>query len=123
LVADARPLRVEELAEVFAIQFDLKVAPDLLEDWRPLDPEKDVLSTCSSLIAIVDVEGSKIVQFSHFSVTEFLTSARLANSGVGNISCYHIPLEPLHTILARACLTVLLKPNEKTDKTRLATSP
>jgi len=48
------------------------------------------------------------VQFSHFSVKEFLTSPRLATAS-GEVSNYHIDLEPAHTILAQACLGVLLQ--------------
>jgi len=70
-----------------------------------------VLSTCSSLIAIVDDGYSQVVQFSHFSVKEFLTSDRLACSSA-DISQYHIPLSPAHTILAQACLGVLLRLDE-----------
>jgi len=51
------------------------------------------------------------VQFSHFSVKEFLTSDRLARSS-GEISRYHIPLSPAHTIFAQACLGVLLRLDE-----------
>jgi hypothetical protein len=123
LIAAIRPIRVEELAEMFAIQFDSNTGPNFIEDWRPMDPEDAVLSTCSSLIAIVDVEDSHIVQFSHFSVKEFLTSDRLASLNVGTISHYHIRVEPAHAILVRACLTVLLQLDEKTDKKRLRTFP
>jgi len=48
------------------------------------------------------------VQFSHFSVKEFLTSLRLADSS-GDVSRYHISMEPAHTILAQSCLGVLLR--------------
>jgi ankyrin repeat protein len=123
LIAAIRPLRAEELAEIFAIRFDSDAETNLVEDWRPLDAEDAVLSACSSLITIVNSGDSKIVQFSHFSVKEFLTSDRLATSDVGTISQYHIPLEPAHAILSCACLTVLLKFDEKTDKSRLGTFP
>jgi hypothetical protein len=123
LIAAIRPLRVEELTEIFTIQLDTKLGPNLVEGWRPDDPEEAVLTACSSLIAIVDVEDSKIVQFSHFSVKEFLTSDRLATSSIGNISQYHIPLEPAHIILAQASLTVLLQLNDRIDKKRLGTFP
>jgi len=83
-----------------------------------------VLSACSILIVIViddeAYEGSNIVRFSHFSVKKFLTSDRLQTPGVGDISQCHIPLEPAHTLLAQACLTVLLQLDEKVDKKRLA---
>jgi len=48
-----------------------------------------------------------VVQFSHFSVKEFLTSDRLGCSS-GDVSRYHILLSPAHAILAQACLGVLL---------------
>jgi hypothetical protein len=43
------------------------------EDWRLEDPVDAVLSTCSSLLAIVDggYPFGKVIQFSHFSVKEF----------------------------------------------------
>jgi hypothetical protein len=74
-----------------------------------------VLSTCSSLITIVDDGWSQVVQFSHFSVKEYLTSDRLANAGRG-VSCYHILAESAHTILAQACLGVLLRLDDHVDK-------
>ena len=123
LIAAIRPLRVEELAEIFAIEFDSKEGPNLVEGWREEDPEEAVLAACSSLISIVDVKDSKIVQFSHFSVEEFLTSERLATSNIGNISCYHIPLESAHSTLARVCLTVLLHLDDRIDEKRLGTFP
>ncbi|KAI0297634.1 hypothetical protein BC826DRAFT_951451 [Russula brevipes] len=105
-----RPLRVEELAEVLAVEFDADLdsgLPKLNPDWRWADQPQAVLSTCSSLIAIVDDGYSQVVQFSHFSVKEFLTSDRLAHSSE-DVSLYHIRLGPAHTILAQACLGVLL---------------
>jgi hypothetical protein len=123
LVVAIRPLRVEELAEIFAIKFDSEAGPNLSEGWRPQNPREAVLSTCSSLITITEDAGSKIVQFSHFSVKEFLTSGRLLTAEVGSICQYHIPLDAAHTILAQACLTVLLQLDQNVDKKRLATFP
>ena len=79
-----------------------------------------LLSACSTLIAVIEIRGSKIVQFSHFSVKEYLTSDRLRTSKMDD---YHIPLDAAHTILARACLTVLLQLDEYVDKKRLETFP
>src|SRR5712671_1684521 len=126
LVAAIRPLLVEELAEIFAIDFGPDAGPNLrvMEGWRPENAEEAVLSACSTLIAVIDnQEGSKIVQFSHFSVKEFLTSGRLRTSEIGDIHYYHIPLDAAHTILARACITVLLQLNKEIDKLRLKTLP
>ena len=124
LVAAIRPLRVEELAEIFAIDFDLDTvtSPYLMDAWRPENPEEAILSTCSTLISVIDDDNdSKVVQFSHFSVKEFLISDRLRTSKVVNIRNDHISLDAAHMLLARACLTVLLHLDEKTDKKRLAT--
>ena len=120
LVVAIRPLRVEELAEVFTIEFDAETATNFVEDWRPENPEEAVLSACSTLISVIDDADHKIVQFSHFSVKEFLTSDRFRDSEVASIRLYHIPLFAAHTILARACLTVLLQLDEKVDKKRLS---
>jgi ankyrin repeat protein len=110
LVVAARPLRVAELAEVLAVDFDdAEGIPRLKADWRWEDQELALLSACSSLIAIVEAGGSRVVQFSHFSVKEFLTSPRLADAARGEVSNYHIDLEPAHTILAQACLGILLQ--------------
>ncbi|KAF8498248.1 hypothetical protein F5888DRAFT_234093 [Russula emetica] len=109
LVVALRPLRVEELAEVLAVDFDdAEGIPRLKPDWRWEEQELALLSACSSLIAIVEAGDSRVVQFSHFSVKEFLTSPRLATAS-GEVSNYHIDSEPAHTILAQACLGVLLQ--------------
>src|SRR5216684_3332995 len=121
LLVTIRPLYVEELAELFAIEFEQDMAPSFNEGWRPANAEDAVLSTCSTLISVIENEGSKVVQFSHFSVKEFLTSDRLRTSEIGNIRPYHILLDSAHTILARACLAVLLQLDENVDKERLET--
>ncbi len=123
MVAALRPLRVEELAELFAIEFGPNNTPNLVAGWRPESPEEAVLSTCSTFITIIDDRDSKIVQFSHFSVKEFLTSDRLQLSNVGNNREYYIPLEPAHAILARACVTVLLQVDEEQDEERFGALP
>jgi len=118
LTVAIRPLRVEELAEVLAVDFDAALCggmPKLNPDWRWPNQHQAVLSTCSSLIAIVDDGDSRVVQFSHFSVKEFLTSDRLARSS-GDVSRYHIHLSPAHTIFAQACLGVLLRLDEHVTK-------
>ena len=109
LVVATRPLHVAELAEVLAVDFDdAEGIPRSKPDWQWEEQELALLSACSSLIAIVQAGDSRVVQFSHFSVKEFLTSPRLA-IGSGEVSNYHIDLEPAHTILGQACLGVLLQ--------------
>ncbi|KAI9432211.1 hypothetical protein H4582DRAFT_1821433, partial [Lactarius indigo] len=103
LTVAVRPLRVEELAEVLAVDFNARGGPKLNTDWRWEDNEEAVLSACSSLVAVVKDGDSRVVQFSHFSVKEFLTSSRLASS-LGEESRFHIRLESANTILAQASL-------------------
>jgi hypothetical protein len=123
MVVAVRPLRVEELAEVFAIGFGPNATPSLVENWRPENPEQAVFSACSTLITIIDKRSSKFVQFSHFSVKEYLTSDRLQSSDFGNISRFSISLEPAHTILARACLAVLFRLEKTEEEEWLTTFP
>ena len=81
LAVAVRPLTVAELAELLAFDFNAAKGeiPKLNSKWRWEDHEQAVLSTCSSLITIVlPSYGSPVVQFSHFSVKEFLMSDRLA---------------------------------------------
>ena len=108
LTVAVRPLRVKELAEVLAIDFTSGEIPKLNIDSRWRDEEQAVLLACSSLIVIVKDRGSRFVQFSHFSVKEFLTSERLAEAK-GDTSHYHIRLQPAHTVMAQACLAVLFQ--------------
>ena len=138
LVVATRPPRVAELAELLAVDFDdAEGIPRLNSDWRWEDQEQALLIACSSLIAIVEagnvkasdsdsgstsdnsdhdieVGDSWIVQFSHFSVKEFLTSSRLATAS-GEVSNFYIDLEPAHMTLAQACLGVLLQIKHDVD--------
>ena len=124
LTVAVRPLRLEELAEVLAFDFDEASGgiPQLNAGWRREDQEHAVLSTCSSLITVVHEGDSRVVQFSHFSVKEFLTSDRLAAS-VGDVSFHNIDLETAHTVLAQACLGVLLRLDDNTRESYVQRFP
>ena len=50
----SRPLRVEELAEFLAFDFNAGQIPTYHEDWRLEDPVEAVLSTCSTLLSLVN---------------------------------------------------------------------
>jgi ankyrin repeat protein len=140
LTVAVRPLKVKELAEVLAINFDAEGGiPKLNEGFRWADQEQAILSACSSLVVIVEYESSdsdpdpdsntdsasdlRRVQFSHFSVKEFLTSDRLAASTVDILRGHHILLEPAHTIMAQACLSVLLQVDDHMDKETILSYP
>ncbi len=119
LIAAVRPLRVKELAELLAFEFDTApgAIPRYRTDWQSNDQGQAVQSTCSSLIAIVDdrLLDSQVVQFSHFSVKEFLMSDRLTSS-LGNISRYQVLPGPAHAILAQACLGLFLHWDDYVDE-------
>ena len=117
LYAAARPLEVKELAEVLAIEFDVAGGiPKLTEDFRCEDQEQAVLDACSSLVIIVNYRGSRQVKFAHFSVHEFLSSDRLANSKSSALSYYYIQHDSAHTVMAQACLGALLELGDHMDK-------
>jgi hypothetical protein len=122
-----RPLGVNELAEILALNFSEtdNGIPVLNKDWRWDDERHGVLATCSSLIVVVEgsveyFEDSSVVQFAHFSVKEFLTSDRLANLNP-NISRFYIQLEPAHTVITQSCLAILLQSDH--DDGAESTSP
>ena len=140
LTVAVRPLKVKELAEVLAINFDVEGGiPKLNERFRWADQEQAILSACSSLVVIVEYKtsgsdlawasdldsdsDSRRVQFSHFSAKEFLTSDRLAISTVDLLRSHHILLEPAHTIMAKACLGVLLRLDDHMDKVTIWSYP
>ena len=122
LVVAARPLRVEELAEVLAFDFNTGGMPKLNLSWRWEDQEEAVTSACSSLVMIIKDGDSRVVQFSHFSVKEFLTADRLAEP-IRDVSSYHIRLEAAHTVLAQACLGVLLLLDDCVDRDNIEGFP
>ncbi len=105
-----RPLYVEELAELLAFDFETGPIPKFHEGWRLDDPIHAVQSTCPSFFSIVDEKYygiGKIVQFSHFSVKEFLTSTHLRANNI-KLCRYHVSESSAHTIAAQACLGILL---------------
>ena len=117
----SRPLEVEELSEFLAFDFTAGPIPYFHEGWRLDDPAKAVLSTCSTLLAVVNVDGSAVIQFSHFSVKEFLTSTRLAEADDQILRRYTVSMTPAHTLVAQACLGILLHLDESITVNALKT--
>jgi len=123
VAAASRPLHASELAEFLAFDFEAGSTPKYLADWRTEDPKNEVLSICSTLLVVVKPgSGSPVIQFAHFSVKEYLTSARLAESK-DTISRFHVSMTPAHTIVAQACLGVLLHLDENITKDGLKDFP
>jgi ankyrin repeat protein len=111
----SRPLRVDEVAEFLAFDFGDGAVPGHDPSWRPEDPEDALLSICSSLLAVVDRPGSKVIQFCHYSVKEFLTSDRIAK-GRESISRYRVLMQPAHTTILQVCLAILLSLSRDANK-------
>jgi ankyrin repeat protein len=122
LVAAVHPLRVKELAEVLAVDFNAEGIPKLNPGWRWEDQEEAVMSACSSLVVIVKVGDSQVVQFAHFSVKEYLMANRFAQP-IRDVSRYHIQLQAAHTTLAQACLGVLLRLDNCVDRDNIKNFP
>ena len=122
LAVAIRPLRVEELAELLALDVTAAGIPKFNVNWRWEDHEAAILSACSSLVSVIVDDGSRVVQFSHFSVKEYLTSDRLA-SCMEDIAQFHISNETSHLILAQACLGTFLCLDNNTNEDKLKQLP
>ena len=149
LTFSARPLRLKELVETFAI--DPNKTPRF-DPERRLDEPRDILTLCSSLITLADrgdddphgesnsgerersanslhshsdsvAESSDAyVRLAHFSVKEYLVSDRIQHGAAPHYSIQEIDS---HDVLARDCVAYLLKfdePGSLTSET-MKTSP
>ncbi|KAK7187899.1 ankyrin repeat protein [Paraphaeosphaeria sporulosa] len=110
LTFSARPLSVEEVAEVVAIDVTRDPAFDRDE---MLEDTLDVLSICSSLVTVTTnkAEGrlrstQQIVALAHYSVQEYLVSDRIKHSQVKQYSMQEVEC---HDTMSRGCLKYLLQ--------------
>jgi hypothetical protein len=122
LAVSIHPLQLDDLAEILAIRFNSDSMPNYNTGRRSGEAKADLLSACSSLITVANVNGSQVVQFSHSSVKEFLTSGRLPTMGSG-FSLHHILPGPAHTVMAKACLSNLVKLDDSVDRDTIKISP
>jgi hypothetical protein len=122
VAAASRPLRADELAEILSFDFNTESTPTFIIDWPSEDPVYAILSTCSSLLAVADVDGSPVIQFTHFSAKEYLTSNRLAEAK-DTISPFHVSMTPGNTVVAQVCLGVLLYLDEDITEDSLKEFP
>lgn len=122
LTCSLRPLSLEEVAELFAV--DVNEDKVFSFDKRPADPD-DVLEICSSLITCIDANqshaevddeddnknckppstGERIVQLAHFSVKEYLVSDRIR---AGSAACFSIDETLSHAKIGQTSLFCLL---------------
>lgn len=103
LVYSQKPLRLDELAEVVAI--DVENYDFNTEEVLP-DPS-DVIAICSSLVAIGEDTGyeKSYVKLAHYSVKEYLVSERIKNV----LPIYHLPEKSSHVKIGKGCLIYLLR--------------
>ena len=110
LAFSTRPLRVEEIAEVIAIDPERDPA---FEPQEVLEDPLEVLKICSTLVTIVTTEGFdritwkprsfKVVLLAHYSVKEYLISGRCrqARYSMQNAAC--------NEFIAKSCLQYILQ--------------
>jgi len=123
----SRPLRVEELAEILAFDFESGAIPKFHKDWRLKNLVEAILSACSTLLSVVNVEtplrSSRVVQFPHFTVKEFLTSSRFSQKHDNISRRHHISMSPAHSFVTQTCLGVLLHLDENITSQSLTEFP
>ncbi|KAH7074055.1 hypothetical protein FB567DRAFT_188329 [Paraphoma chrysanthemicola] len=109
LTFSARPLTVEEVAEVVAI--DVEREPAFDRDEVLADP-LEALEICSSLVTITTVKGTldkptrQIIALAHYSVQEYLVSERIIQ---GPVKQYSMQDAKCHSVIARGCLKYLMQ--------------
>ena len=105
LTFSARPLQLEELAEIVAIDTDESPRFDPERRW----PEpRDILMICSSLVTSTE-SAKAFVRLAHFSVKEYLVSNRIQ---LGIAARYSIQEIESHGVLAKDCIAYLLQHHE-----------
>jgi ankyrin repeat protein len=107
LTVAERPLSVDEIAEVVAID---ETRERVFDEEEVLQDPMDALEICSSLVTVQDITyGEKapwaqVVTLAHYSVKEYLISERIC---AGQLSRYSMNIDTCHARLARACLGYL----------------
>ena len=112
LCCSLTPMRLDQLTDVLAIEVTDK--PRFNPAQRLLDP-RDVLTICSSLVSITEefvdlaywgFQESKTsyIRLAHYSVKEYLISARLENTAVRH---YAIDETTTHTTITESCVAYL----------------
>ncbi|KAE9383217.1 hypothetical protein BT96DRAFT_93841, partial [Gymnopus androsaceus JB14] len=103
-----RSLSPKELAEVLIVDFEKNGGSMLKPAYRVQDAVDSLFKICSSLIQVVDIHGvphsSKIVQFAHLSIRDYLVSTDC-------MKFYHLEPSHAHTTLAKLCISNLIYPS------------
>jgi ankyrin repeat protein len=123
-----RPLTLDEIAEIVAIDVDRDT---LYDEEEVLEDPMEALDICSSLVSISTHTGDnkqgssrQVAMLAHYSVKEYFLSDRIR---AGNASIYSMQHTTCHGILARSCLGYLeqilqsdLRSSETLQKAKLA---
>jgi hypothetical protein len=104
-----RPLFIEELIEVCAINLSADLEFDVAERYEP----SDILDLLTGLIVINPplkfaerpLYKTHVVTFSHFSVLEYLLGTRIISS---TASLYSVEIPYSNHVIARCCLAYLI---------------
>ncbi|KAF2787346.1 hypothetical protein K505DRAFT_288134, partial [Melanomma pulvis-pyrius CBS 109.77] len=94
-----RPIYLDELAEALATDLE---SLEYDANQKLQDPE-DILSICGSLV-MRSGESGRVLKLSHYSVKEYLTSARILNS---HQSSYYIARHEADISITKTCLVYL----------------
>lgn len=110
LTFSARPLSVEEVAEVVAI--DVARDPAFDRDEVLEDP-LEALNICSSLVTVTTTKAKRIssppqriIALAHYSVQEYLVSERIK---LGQAKQFSMQDFDCHTTISKGCLMYLLQ--------------
>ncbi|KAF1925827.1 HET-domain-containing protein [Didymella exigua CBS 183.55] len=103
LTFSARPLLVEEIAEVVAI--DVARDPAFDRDEMLEDP-LEALDICSNLVTIIPNSTQRIIALAHYSIQEYLVSDRIKQ---GQAKQYSMQEAKCHSAILKSCLVYLLQ--------------
>ena len=112
LCFSARPVRLEEIAEVMAVDFSTEAQPHYDPRKRLIDSER-FFQNYSNLVHVFKVKGKKAdfreLRLAHLSVRDFLVSSNIRSSSV---SYFAIDSLSAHTSIAQTCLIYLRQFNK-----------
>ncbi|EIM89337.1 uncharacterized protein STEHIDRAFT_109549 [Stereum hirsutum FP-91666 SS1] len=106
LAFSMRPVKLEEVVEVLAMDFD-NVPLQFVPGYRFPEP-REILTICSSLVTL---SGTGVLELSHFSVKEYLDT----NMTECSIQRYSFNAQIAHEFIARTCIAYLMQFTQSVD--------
>ena len=106
LTCSARPLKLEEVAEIVAVVPMCRTIHEDIEEHRLFDPE-DILNICSTLVTCDN--DTREIKVAHYSVREYLLSDRIQE---GPARVFAIDETDANRHIAEICLSYLLSFDE-----------